>query len=160
MSPSPLCGGIGGRGLKHCKIPYVWHLDFWRGCPGAQEAQALASCFLISPDASKMPRMGYFPHSGLGRKGFWGRLFRKELQITESEIQKASKNELKWIQKCRFGFWGHSYCSELRSECNGMPPGAKNSSTKIRKTSKTPKLQKNGIFVFSYGSLWVPIGSL
>ena len=81
LLPSPLCGEMGGRGLKHCKIQYVWHLDFWRGCPGAQEAQALASCFLISPDASKMPRVGYFPHSGLGRKGVLGSTFSKRVAI-------------------------------------------------------------------------------
>ena len=38
--PSPLCGEMGGRGLKHCKTQYFWHLDFRRGFPGAQEAQA------------------------------------------------------------------------------------------------------------------------
>ena len=38
--PSPLCGEMGGRGLKHCKTQYFWHLDFQRGFPGAQEAQA------------------------------------------------------------------------------------------------------------------------
>ncbi|MEC7215964.1 MAG: hypothetical protein VXW26_16260, partial [SAR324 cluster bacterium] len=29
--PSPLCGEMGGRGLKHCKTQYFWHLDFPRG---------------------------------------------------------------------------------------------------------------------------------
>ena len=38
--PSPLCGEMGGRGLKHCKTQYFWHLNFRRGFPGAQEAQA------------------------------------------------------------------------------------------------------------------------
>ena len=31
--PSPLCGEMGGRGLKHCKTQYFWHLDFRRGFP-------------------------------------------------------------------------------------------------------------------------------
>ena len=43
--PSPLCGEMGGRGLKHCKTQYFWHLDFQRGFPGAQETQA--ACQLL-----------------------------------------------------------------------------------------------------------------
>ena len=35
--PSPLCGEMGGRGLKHCKTQYFWYFDFRRGLPGAQE---------------------------------------------------------------------------------------------------------------------------
>ena len=69
----------------------------------------------------------------------WGRLFRKELQFRKSEIQKKSKNELKWIENSRFGVWGHSYWSELRSECNGMTPGPQNVNKKVKKDQKGQK---------------------
>ena len=76
-------------------------------------------------------------HIGDWRKrGVRGRLFRKELELTGPEIQKMSKNELKWIEKGRFGVWGHSYWPELRSECNGMPPGPQNGHKKIQKRQK------------------------
>ena len=76
-------------------------------------------------------------------RGVWGRLFRKELQFTEPEIQKMSKNDVKWVEKGRFGVWRPSSGSELRSECNGMPPGPQNGRKKIKNpenTSKTPKI--------------------
>ena len=56
-------------------------------------------------------------------RGFWGRLFRKGLEFTGPEIQKMSKNELKWIEKGRFGVSGPPYESKLRSESIGMPTG-------------------------------------
>ena len=45
--PSPLCGEMGGRGLKHCKTQYFWHLDFRRGFSGAQEAQAASQLLSV-----------------------------------------------------------------------------------------------------------------
>ena len=84
--------------------------------------------------------MHFFYIGDWRERGVWGRLFRKELQFTESEIPKMSKNELRWIQKGRLGVWGRSYWSEMRSECNGMLPGHQIGQTKIQKTSKTPKI--------------------
>ena len=78
-------------------------------------------------------------------RGVWGRLFRKELQFTDSEVQKMFKNELKWVEKGPFGVWGHSYWSELRSECNGIPPRPQNGSKKFEKRRKPRKSGKSGI---------------
>ena len=76
-------------------------------------------------------------------RGVWGRLFRKELQFTGSEIPKMSKHELKWVEKGRFGVWGHSCWSELRSECNGMPPGAQNPYKNIKNPENTAKSRES-----------------
>ena len=88
-------------------------------------------------------------------RGVWGRLFRKELQITELEIRKVSKNEVKWVEKGHLGVWGPSYGSELRSECNGMRPGAENGQNKIKKRQKPKKIMKIRDFpYFPIGPYW------
>ena len=88
-------------------------------------------------------------------RGFWGRLFRKELQFTESEIQKNTKNKLKWIKLNQLGVPRPSSGSKLRSKCNGMPPGPQNGSTKFKKRQKGQKSRKSGIpRIF----LYFPIG--
>ena len=33
LLPSPLCGEMVGRELKHCKTQCFWHLHFWRAFP-------------------------------------------------------------------------------------------------------------------------------
>ena len=90
-------------------------------------------------------------------RGVWGRLFQKELQFTEPEIPKMSKNDVNWVEKGRFGVWGRSYWSELRSECNGKPPGAQKGPKKSKNVKNSKNPENPGFAVFSYSSLSVPI---
>ena len=90
-------------------------------------------------------------------RGFWGRLFQKELPFTTSKIQKIQQIGWNGSKKGHLGVSGPSSGSKLRCECNGMPPGGQNGK-KNSKIQKNPeKSRKSRISIFSYRS---PIGAL